>query len=39
VARFAGFKSVPRDEKAIMEALFLHGPLSIAFDAGHVTFK
>lgn len=39
-ARFKGFKEVPpRDDKALMEALYQHGPLAISIDAEAETFK
>lgn len=39
-AVFKGYMEVPaRDEKALMEAVALHGPVAISFDAGHIDFK
>ncbi len=39
-ARFKGYKNVPmKDERAMMEAVATHGPISISFDAVHPTFK
>jgi hypothetical protein len=37
--RFLGFLTIPSDEQSVMEALALHGPLAVSFDAGDKSFK
>ncbi|GIL54871.1 hypothetical protein Vafri_10565, partial [Volvox africanus] len=40
VARFSGFQRTPsRDEKALMEAVALHGPVAVGIDGGQATFR
>ncbi|GIL80283.1 hypothetical protein Vretimale_17448 [Volvox reticuliferus] len=40
IARFSGFKRVPsRNEKALMEAVALHGPVAVGIDGGRATFR
>ncbi|KAL6763487.1 hypothetical protein V8C86DRAFT_2496198 [Haematococcus lacustris] len=39
-AAFSGYLTLPEgDEGAMMEAVATHGPIAIAFDANHPTFK
>ncbi|PNW79515.1 hypothetical protein CHLRE_08g358522v5 [Chlamydomonas reinhardtii] len=40
VARFSDFVNVPpRDESALMEAVYLHGPVAVLMNAARVPFK